>query len=164
MDAAGFEAFVLAHQNSVYGAALRLTGQAVDAEDIAQEVFIRAYRALSVWDAERARALRARPWLARIVLNVCRNRARAARRRPRTVPLGDTDPELPREHDGDDAWAARLRAIPAANARAIVLHHVMDLPYAEVAEVLGVAEGTAKARVRRGLAELRSLVPKKESP
>ena len=87
LDAA-FEALVLAEQDLVYGIALRSTRDAAAAEDIAQDVFVRAYRALADYDAERIRSLQLRAWLARITMNLCRNRARARRSRPIEVAVG----------------------------------------------------------------------------
>ena len=74
-----FEELVRDHQDTVYGVALRLVGNAHDAEDVAQDAFVRAYRALSGWPPARIHELRVRPWLARITLNLVRNRARDRR-------------------------------------------------------------------------------------
>ena len=76
-----FEAVVLAHQDRLYTIAHRFLGNGHDAEEVAQDALIRAYRALAGYDADRIRQLRLRPWLATIVLNLCRNRiARSATR------------------------------------------------------------------------------------
>ena len=69
-----FEALVLAHQDRIYSIALRVLGDPRDAEEAAQDAFVRAYRALGGYDAARIRDLRLRPWLATIVLNLCRSR------------------------------------------------------------------------------------------
>ncbi len=69
-----FEALVLAHQDRLYSIALRMLGDPRDAEEAAQDAFVRAYRALAGYDAARIRELRLRPWLATIVLNLCRSR------------------------------------------------------------------------------------------
>ncbi len=74
---AAFPAFLELEQGRVYSIALRLTGQPAEAEDLAQDTFIRAYRALSGWEPARIRELAVRPWLASIVVNLVRNRARA---------------------------------------------------------------------------------------
>src|SRR6185436_20520906 len=95
-----FEALVLAHQDRIYSIALRLLGDPRDAEEAAQDAFVRAYRALSGYDPARIRELRLRPWLATIVLNLCRSRLT---RRPAAVrrqlsldsPLpGDLEPRV----------------------------------------------------------------------
>ena len=71
---ASFEALVLAHQDRIYSIALRMLGDPRDAEEAAQDALVRAYRALAGYDAARIRELRLRPWLATIVLNLCRSR------------------------------------------------------------------------------------------
>ena len=69
-----FEALVLAHQDRLYSIALRMMGDPRDAEEAAQDALVRAYRALASYPTERIRELRLRPWLATIVLNLCRTR------------------------------------------------------------------------------------------
>ena len=71
---ASFEALALAHQDRMYSIALRMLGDPRDAEEAAQDALVRAYRALAEYDAARIQALRLRPWLATIVLNLCRSR------------------------------------------------------------------------------------------
>ena len=71
---ASFEALVLAHQDRLYSIALRMLGDPRDAEEAAQDALVRAYRALAGYPPGRIRELRLRPWLATIVLNVCRSR------------------------------------------------------------------------------------------
>src|SRR4029450_10052963 len=69
-----FEDLVLVHQRLVFGLALRVVGDRADAEEVAQDTFERAYHALAGYPAERVTAMRLRPWLARIALNLARNR------------------------------------------------------------------------------------------
>lgn len=164
---AGFPDVVRAHQDAVYSIALRLTGAPADAEDVAQDAFVRAYRALQGYDPGRRAELALRPWLARITLNLCRNRVRAASRRPRTAPLdertepvavaGDSSAGVLR-HEAADELAAALALLPEAQRRAVVLHHAGELTYREVAQVVGRPEGTVKADVHRGLGALRSIL------
>ncbi len=77
----GFEALALAYQRRLYGLALRLTTSPPDAEEIAQDALVRAYRALATYPTERIEALSLRPWLYQIAVNVWRNRVRKARLR-----------------------------------------------------------------------------------
>src|SRR5215208_7701143 len=84
-----FEELVVVHQRLVYGLALRVVGDRGDAEEVAQDTFERAYHALAGYDAERVAAMALRPWLARITLNLARNRLR--RRPPPGRPLEDGD-------------------------------------------------------------------------
>ncbi len=72
-----FEGLVRARQDRLYSIALRILGDPAEAEDAAQDAFIRAYRALGGWDAERIRELRLDAWLATIVVNVARTRVAA---------------------------------------------------------------------------------------
>src|SRR5688500_1165905 len=101
MDAAtAFPRIVREHQHRVFSLALRLCGgDRLAAEELAHDVFVKAYRALSTYDDERRRALALRPWLATIALNEARNRSRARARRRDRVSL---DGALP---DGADAKA-----------------------------------------------------------
>jgi RNA polymerase sigma factor (sigma-70 family) len=87
-----FERLVEAFQDRLFGFALRLVGNASDAEEIAQDAFVRAYRALARYPSEQVRTLSLRAWLFQITLNVARNRQR--NRRPDSLPLdgsGDDD-------------------------------------------------------------------------
>ena len=74
-----FEPMVLAYQRRLYAFALRLVGRPEDAEEIAQDALVRAYRALATYPPERIRALALRAWLFQITLNVARNRLRGSR-------------------------------------------------------------------------------------
>lgn len=151
-----FPDLVATVRDDLYSGLRRLHG--AEAEDLAQEALIRAYRALSNYDSQRIRTLRLRPWLWTIALNLGRNHARDRARRPQPVVLEDrhavSDPE-PADTAAWDEWLGRL---PASQRRAVVLRHVVDLSYAEIAEATGRPEGTVKADVSRGLARLRTIV------
>jgi RNA polymerase sigma-70 factor (ECF subfamily) len=165
-----FEALVLAHQDRLYSIALRVLGNEADAEEAAQDAFVRAYRALAGYDRARIRELRLRPWLATIVLNLCRSRRTRGAAARSTLSLdgglpGDAQPRA----DGSAGpasvadrqaerrvWADLLLTLPPAHREAVVLRHVDGLSYPELATVLGKPEGTVKARVHRGLAQLRA--------
>lgn len=152
-----FPRLVRAHTDAVWTTALRLTGSRVDAEDLVQEVFAAAWKAMSGWDAERWSALQPRPWLVTICLNAWRNSLRTASRRPVTVhaPVeagvaGHEDAVV-----GDRALADLVAALPEAYRAPVVLRHVVGLTYTEVATALDLPVGTVKAQVSRGLALLR---------
>ena len=160
---AAFPEFLAHHQDLVYGLALRMTKRPADAEDLAQETFIRAYRALQGYDAERRKTLRSRGWLASIVVNLGRNRAR---RSPPAAAALDIAPEpvaaekarpdaIAERRDEARAWRARLDALPTRYARAVELRHVQGLSYPELAEALGRPLGTVKSDVHRGVRMLR---------
>ena len=155
-----FERLVHDHQDRIYALGLALTGNRHDAEEVAQDTFLRAYRALVSYPPERVRDLKQKAWLHRIAVNVVRNRARGAR--PRLVELNGSEPDHSSGPEEDvirrteiDALAARVACLPARYRDAVVLRHVQDLSYAEVAEALGQPVGTVKANVHRGLKMLR---------
>jgi len=167
-----FEGLVLAHQDRLYSIALRVLGDPRDAEEAAQDALVRAYRALAGYDEERILDLRIRPWLATIVLNLCRTRIsrRATAGRPalsldaavpgtmeppadeRSGPAATSD-----RRDQRRVWAERLLTLPPAYRTAVVLRHVDGLSYPDVATALARPEGTVKAQVHRGLAMLRAV-------
>jgi RNA polymerase sigma-70 factor (ECF subfamily) len=167
-----FERVVLAHQDRLYTIALRMLGDPRDAEEVTQDAFVRAYRALASYDRERVRELQLRPWLTTIVLNLCRNHTR--RPAPRTQPLDVAEeravvpPTLvaaDRRGSPHDAaihresartWASLVAGLPARYRAAVVLRHVDGLSYAEMSIALGRPEGTLKAQVHRGVALLRA--------
>ncbi|MFB4303535.1 RNA polymerase sigma factor [Actinomadura sp. NTSP31] len=163
---AGFAAMYEAYRGAVFSTALRLCGRWAEAEDLAAEAFLRAYRALCGYGPERIADLRPRAWLLTILTNVWRNGLRTAARKPPPGPLEDApDPPDPAEgvedaaarHETGRELAGLLAELPAAQRAAVVLRHVTDLPVAEIAEVMGVPEGTVKSHVSRGLARLRRL-------
>src|SRR5438067_3555809 len=86
-----FERLVLDHQNRIFALGLALTGNRHDAEDVAQDTFVRAYRALATYPPERIRDLKQKAWLHRIAVNVVRNRVRGVR--PRLVALNGSEPD-----------------------------------------------------------------------
>lgn len=164
----GFERVVLTYQHRIYAFALRLSGNPQDAEEIAQDAFVRAYRAIEGYPAERVRALALRPWLYQITLNVWRNRARV--RRPPGVPLDDPVTGAPLDLEDDvqrrpdvsaergerqRELAALLATLPAHFRAAVILRHVEGMSYRELSGVLGQPEGTVKAHVHRGTKLLR---------
>ena len=144
-----FEELVLTHQRLVYGLALRVVANAADAEEVAQDTFERAYHALASYDAERVAAMRLRPWLAQIALNLARNRLR----RMGSSFAANSAPEL---------LAELLAGLPRGWREAVVLRHVEGLPYAEVAEVLGRPVGTVKTHAHRGVRQLRATLEARE--
>ena len=165
---AAFPDVVAGYEQAVFTTALRMTGRAEDAADVAAEAFLRAYTALRAYPAERIGQLQLRPWLLTIVLNLLRNEARAASRRPLRVGLdawshpadGREGPEEQvQRHDGQARLGGLLTELPEAQRTAVVLRHVVGLTYAEMAVVMGCPEGTAKSHVARGLQRLRALIP-----
>jgi RNA polymerase sigma-70 factor (ECF subfamily) len=159
-----FERTVLSFQDRLFAFALRMTGSAADAEEIVQDAFVRAYRALEGYPAERRRALALRAWLYRITLNVTRNHVRR-RRLPvesldgdRPEPVADAahrPPAVLERAERARTLARLVERLPGRYRAAVVLRHVEGLGYGEIAAILGQPVGTTKANVHRGLAVLR---------
>lgn len=163
---AGFAELFGAYQGLVFTAALRLCGRGADAEDLTAEAFLRAYRALCGYDAQRIAALRPRAWLIKILMNVWRNTKRTDARKPPPTPLDDApEPVAPQEsveatavrHETSGELAELLSTLPDEQRTAVVLRHVIDLPIAEIAAVLDLPQGTVKSHISRGLQRLRVL-------
>ena len=155
-----FEKMVREHQHRIFAVGFALTGNRHDAEEVAQDTFLRAYRALATYPPNRIRELKQKPWLHRIAVNVVRNRARGAK--PRISELNGSEPDdapgpesrTLRRVEMDDL-ACRLAGLPPRYRDAVVLRHVHQMSYAEVAEVLEQPVGTVKSNVHRGLQLLR---------
>ncbi|MEZ5174802.1 MAG: RNA polymerase sigma factor [Acidimicrobiia bacterium] len=151
----GFTALVAEHQRGIYSGARRLTNRAEDAEDVAQDTFVRAYRALRSYEEGRIRSLQLRPWLWTIALNLCRNRARAKMIEVELVESDGAGDQSPAIFDSD-AWNRRLASLNSGQREAIVLRYVLDLPLAEIAEITGRPVGTVKSDISRALDRLRA--------
>jgi len=158
-----FPELVLAHQDLVFGVALRVVRDAATAEDVAQDAFVRAYRALKRYSADRIRELRLRPWLARIALNAARNEVRSRRAHDdidaaaETLPApGDGPSHIAEQSDERRMWARLLAGLPDRYRLPVALRYVDDLSYAELAKALGRPLGTVKSDVHRGVALLRA--------
>ena len=164
-----FPRLVVAFQGRLYAFALRLTGSPRDAEEIAQDAFIRAYRALRGYPEERVRGMVLKSWLYQITLNVARNQLR--RRHPATVSLDQEGDNAPASLPDDDSrgpealfqraeernqLAGLVATLPEHYRAAVVLRHVSGLSYAEVADILKQPAGTVKANVHRGIQLLRA--------
>jgi RNA polymerase sigma-70 factor (ECF subfamily) len=155
-----FPEFVREMGDDVYSGLRRMHPE--DAADLTQETFIRAYRALTEYDAERIRGLQLRGWIWTIALNLGRNHIRDRSRRPQPAMLhdihgiGDPDPV-------DDAlWHSRFARLTPHQRTSVVLRHVVGLSYPEIAQAVGRAEGTVKADVSRGLVKLRSIIEEEQ--
>ena len=169
----GFEQLVLLYQDRLYRFALRLAGNSQDAEEIAQDAFVRAYGALQSYAPDRIRALAPRPWLYQIALNVFRNRVR--RRHLPEAPLflddsiddrASADEPRADERDGPEfvvldgerrsELTVLLARLPERHRVVVILRHVEGLSYGELAVILNQPVGTIKANVHRGVAALRN--------
>jgi RNA polymerase sigma factor (sigma-70 family) len=163
-DVDAYAEIVRRYQDVAARTAYLVTGTAAEAEDAAQEAFVKAYYALGRFRA----GAPFRPWLLRIVTNEARNRRKAAVRHPQ---VGLEAAEL---RPAEDAAGAPEQAALAAERRHTLLHalaqmreddrlvisyrYFLDLSEAEMADALGVARGTVKSRLSRALARLRGLI------
>ncbi|NOY97705.1 MAG: sigma-70 family RNA polymerase sigma factor [Chloroflexi bacterium] len=158
-DQDAFGELVRRHQSAVFNVAYRMLGNRRDAEDAAQETFIRAYRSFSTYDTGRP----LRPWLKRIAVNVCLNHI--GRSRP-LLSLDDGLPPPPEPSPGPEAQTvnrerdARIRdeilSLPPRYRAVIELRHFQELSYAEIAEALDRPLSDVKSdlfRARKMLAQ-----------
>ena len=168
-DADAYAELVTRYQAVAARTAYVITGSDADAEEAAQEGFVKAYYAL---DRFRAGAP-FRPWLLRIVANEAINRRKAAGRRP-TVPLS-----VATDRPSADTALSPEGAALAGERRSIVLEalrkmrdedrlviayrYFFDLSESEMAEALGVARGTVKSRLSRAIGRLRELMPETQT-
>ena len=161
---AAFADLVAAHQDLVFGVGLRVMRDRAAAEDVAQDTFVNAYRALGGYPPERIAALRLRPWLARIALNLARNQLR--RLRPldaddgaaaeSAAPAAMEPLSLVQRREAKDMWARLLNGLPDRYRLAVALRHVEGLSYDELAAATGRPLGSVKSDVHRGVALLRA--------
>lgn len=171
-----FERLVRTFQDRIFSFAHRLSGNREDAEEIAQDAFVRAYRALRTYPADRIRTLALQAWLYRIALNVARNRFRVKRARVVSLDGGGDDgakarrawegPDDPRERpdsrleekESRAGIAALVATLPERYRAALVLRYVEGLRLEEVATILEQPLGTAKSNVHRAVNLLRGAI------
>jgi RNA polymerase sigma-70 factor (ECF subfamily) len=168
-----FDRIVDDYQRRLYGFALRMTGNREDAEEIVQDAFVRAYRALGKMPPEQRAGLRLQPWLYTITLNVTRNRLRS--KRPTSVALdalADPDallresnepppqqPETIVEQNADVALVERaLLQLPMHLRAAATLRFIEGRSHPEIAEILHQPIGTVKSHVHRAVRILRKIL------
>jgi RNA polymerase sigma-70 factor (ECF subfamily) len=157
-DLDAFDRLVLIHQDRIYHLAYRVTGNAEDARDVAQETFIKAYRALPRYRHHAAFGT----WLHRIAVNTALD---LVRRRPQAPPAGLEEVKLAAAAHNPDLELERREAerrVQAALARLspphrtiVVLRDLQGMAYEEIAGVLGIPIGTVRSRLSRAREALR---------
>jgi RNA polymerase sigma-70 factor, ECF subfamily len=161
-DGAAWEALVLAHQEGAFRLAYLFLGDAGQAEDVAQEAFIRAFRSLDRFDSNRL----FRPWLLSITANLAKNQRRSIQRylaaisrlgRETPGSEGGLESGFENSLESQALWQA-VRRLDPNDQQIIYLRYFLDLPVLETAETLGVAEGTVKSRLHRALNRLRQVI------
>ncbi len=154
-DATAFEVLVRRHQPVVYRVALRMVGSRADAEDVAQETFVQAWRSLGRFRGESAFST----WLYRIATNraldMLARRPPEARELDAETIMGGKDPSVVLvERERLRAVTAALLKLPARSRALLVLHELEGLSYDEVAEVLDIPRSTVKGRTHRARVSL----------
>ena len=161
-DQAAFRVLVARHRDRAYALALRLTGSAADAEEVAQDAFVRAWRALPAFRLE----ARFGTWLHRIVARLALDRrvqlqARAKREAPESDAPEPVAPEAGEENER--ILALLLAELPERARAAVVLYYYEDRSVGEVARILGVPEGTVKTLLSRARVSLREAWARQEA-
>jgi RNA polymerase sigma factor (sigma-70 family) len=167
-DAVAYESLVRAHQDIAFRVACLAGGSASEAEEAAQEGFVKAWRALPRFRA----GAPFRPWLLAIVANEARNRRRAAGRRAglalRAAEVAERDPGSPSPEAQllararRDALLAALGELDERDRSVLTCRYLLDLSEEETAAALGCRRGTVKSRTSRALARLRERVGSEE--
>ncbi len=174
-DKKDFENLAIEHINSLYRAALRMTGQPADAEDLVQEVYLRAYRFFHQFQP----GTNIRAWLFRILRNTYINRYRRETRAPTEIGLDDSEsyyefqavkanpnsegPEAAyfSRQSANDIEAALLK-IPEKFQRIVILSDVEGFSYREIAEIESCPLGTVMSRLYRARRMLQELLVDKQ--
>lgn len=161
-DLDAYEQLVRLHQQIAFRTALVLTRDAAEAEEAAQDAFVKAWRALRRFD--RARPFR--PWLLAIVANEARNRRRSAGRRALLAARAGTQAAGARAAgspegallvaERDASLAAALERLDERDRQVIACRYLLELSEAETAAALGCRVGTVKSRLSRALERLRA--------
>jgi len=162
-DAAAFGRLVKLYQRAVYRVAYGITRNASDADDLAQETFVRAYQAIRRFRVGEP----LHPWLARIAVNLAFSLYRRRKRRPETSlePLleagrefaGTDDPaENVAKRERDRHLAAAFAELTEEHRAVLVLRVVEGMSYDEIARTLGIPGGTVMSRLSRARADLKT--------
>lgn len=160
-DVQAFGELVRRYQSAVFNVCLRLAGERREAEDMAQEAFLRAYQRLETYDAARPFG----PWIRRLAANLSLNRLQ--RKVPEELPLHEEHAWTPGYTELPEPAAIRLertaairraiRKLPPHYAAVIELRHYQGLSYADIAQTLSLPLSDVKShlyRARKQLAEL----------
>jgi RNA polymerase sigma-70 factor, ECF subfamily len=162
-DLGAFEELYRAHAGRLFSVACRLLGNPADAEDLLQEIFMAAHRKLDTFRGEAALGT----WLYRLATNLCLDHLRS--RSGRSSQLTDSIEDEVGLFDAATSGLAdqtvtkmdlerALARLPEGCRAAFVLHDIEGLEHREVADVLGIAEGTSKSQVHKARTKLRALL------
>jgi RNA polymerase sigma factor (sigma-70 family) len=164
-DVDSYEQLVQRYQGLAHRVAFLVTRDAAEAEDAAQEAFVKAYYALNRFRTGAS----FRPWLLKIVTNEARNRRRSSGRRAGLAlraaeerPSGDAAPSpevVALDSEQRNALLVALDGLPEMDRLVVMYRYFLDLSEAEMATALGCAKGTVKSRLSRALVRLRAAMP-----
>jgi len=153
---------VRAYWRKVFNIAYKFVGRHDEAEDLTQEIFLKIFRSLGTFD----RRANFQTWLISVSRNLCIDHYRSVRKERETIDRAIDAGELAPEADEPGPVAAleqrdrvallrqALAALPEALRTAVLMRDIQELSYQEIAERLGLPEGTVKSRINRGRAEL----------
>ena len=170
-DNGAFEELLLLHQKKVYNLCLRMSANADDALDLSQEAFLRAWRALGQYQFEASFST----WLFRLTSNICIDFLRRKKRRQETsltesyedsdegaelsVPDAQPSPEQQAMTNETRIELARaMEQLSPEHREILQLRVIEDLPYEQIADILGVRVGTVKSRLARARLSLRKIL------
>ena len=161
-DQAAWDTIVKTYWRKVFNVAYRFVGTYDEAEDLTQDIFLKVFRSLGTFD----RRANFQTWLISVSRNFCIDRYRSGRRDrqvfAREIDASTVQAEAPgpaadarvEQQDRIALLREALKALSPALRTAVLLRDIHELSYQEIAEQLGVAEGTVKSRINRGRAEL----------
>lgn len=161
-DQAAWDIIVKTYWRKVFNVAYRFVGTYDQAEDLAQDIFLKVFRSLGTFD----RRANFQTWLISVSRNFCIDRYRSGRRDrevfAREVDASTVQAEAPgmaadarvEQQDRIALLREALKALSPTLRQAVLLRDIHELSYGEIARQLGVAEGTVKSRINRGRAEL----------
>ena len=168
-EIAAFNTLVIRHQNAAYSLAFRFLRTREAAEDVTQEAFVRAWRAIDTFRGDRFRS-----WLLRIVANAARDELRRRKRRPQRSldetwddpDIASIDPVEPGLGPQERAEQTELRGVleralaelPEEWRMVVLLSDVHGMSYEEIADAVDAPLGTVKSRLSRARARLRQLL------
>jgi RNA polymerase sigma-70 factor (ECF subfamily) len=164
-EAAAFEQLIVRYERRVFSLAMKLLGSTDDAEDAAQEVFLRVFKYIHRFDVDKP----IEPWLMQMTVNVCRNIGRNRLRRWNTFPA-IADDDIAVAHDSSDPhsgfsdqqerqmlWKA-LDTLPEKERLAVILRDIDGMKTSEVAEILGSSETTVRSQVSRARVRMKEVI------
>jgi RNA polymerase sigma-70 factor, ECF subfamily len=176
-DESAFNELVITYERRVYGLVFRMLGRRDEAEDLAQEVFVQVFKAIDQFRGESKLST----WIYRIAVNLCKNRTKYLSRRhageqddidamaervpmtaARAATVGDVSrpDELVEGMQLEDIVKRAIQKLEPEFREALILADVEDMPYEEIAQIMGVPVGTVKSRIHRARAQLKALVEK----